>query len=378
MKHRRVLITSALAAFLAALPFPVSGQISLLGRRPEDKFLTNFWSQNLNASNAVAGLNAHAATTTVKWVDALLPLTITGKILSGSFTGTNAFRLLSYDSILALHQVFDFTLTNNTPVGTNVVSRTGFPESLLYKTLYSAVLGTAGNPNTFLSGIVKANNGTPLTAITPASGDNKVYLRHVIGGVSTNWVRVNEGIVAELQFATNAELATAQWVSNYVSTAGSGDVNGALSATSAQIARFRDATGKVITNSVVMIDDTGAVTGVASLAASGLVSAKNFVQAVSPLTYAATVALDFAGDGTKTLALAGNLAFSTQNLAAGRTITIRLIGDGSPRSLQFPAGWKFLGAAAPAQLAANKTAVLTATSFAADDSNVIAAYSATP
>lgn len=98
----------------------------------------------------------------------------------------------------------------------------------------------------------------------------------------------------------------------------------------------------------------------------------------STLTYAASVAVDFAGDDYKSLTLTGNVTFTSSNLAAPRSISVRIIGDGSIRTLTFPAGWKFLGAAAPASLAANKIAVLSVTSFGTTDANVVAAYSAEP
>jgi len=96
------------------------------------------------------------------------------------------------------------------------------------------------------------------------------------------------------------------------------------------------------------------------------------------LAYAASVVLDFAGADFQTVTLAGVLEFTTSNLAAGRSKTVRIIGDGSERALTFPGGWTFVGAAAPATLAANKTAVLTTTSFSTTDADVVAAYAAEP
>lgn len=96
------------------------------------------------------------------------------------------------------------------------------------------------------------------------------------------------------------------------------------------------------------------------------------------LDYAASVVLNFAGSAFQTLTLGGDITFTTSNLAAGRSKTIRIIGDGSSRSLAFPVGWIFVGAAAPTTLAASKVAVLTMTSFGTTDANVIAAYSAQP
>lgn len=98
----------------------------------------------------------------------------------------------------------------------------------------------------------------------------------------------------------------------------------------------------------------------------------------STLTYAASVAVDFDADGFKTVTLAGDIEFTTSNLAAGRSKTIRIVGDSSTRAFTFPASWKFVGAAAPASLAANKVAILTLTSFGTTDADVIAAYAAEP
>ena len=100
--------------------------------------------------------------------------------------------------------------------------------------------------------------------------------------------------------------------------------------------------------------------------------------AATTLDYAATVELDFAGVAFQTVTLAGAIEFTTANLASARSKTIRVIGDGSSRALVFPAGWKFIGSAAPASLAANKIAILTMTSFGTADSSVVAAYAAEP
>lgn len=96
------------------------------------------------------------------------------------------------------------------------------------------------------------------------------------------------------------------------------------------------------------------------------------------LSYDASVVLDFDGNGFQTVTLTGVIEFTTSNLAAGRSKTVRIIGDSSERALTFPAGWTFVGAAAPATLAANKDAVLTLTSFGTTDANVVAAYAVEP
>lgn len=98
----------------------------------------------------------------------------------------------------------------------------------------------------------------------------------------------------------------------------------------------------------------------------------------STLTYAATTDIDFTLADYRSLTLAGNVTFTTSNRAAPRARLIRIIGDGSSRTLTFPAGWIFTGNIAPTALAANKVAVLSVTCFGAADSDIIAAYSVQP
>ncbi len=97
----------------------------------------------------------------------------------------------------------------------------------------------------------------------------------------------------------------------------------------------------------------------------------------STLTYASTTDIDFAGNGYQTETLTGNVTFTTSNLTAGRSKTIRIIGDSTERNLAFP-GWVFVGAAAPSTIAGGKTAILTITSFGTTDGACVAAYAVEP
>jgi len=101
---------------------------------------------------------------------------------------------------------------------------------------------------------------------------------------------------------------------------------------------------------------------------------------VNTLTYAATVNLDM--DPVlpvyRALALTGDVTFTTSNLGPGRQVSIKIDCDSTLRNFTFPAGWTFIGAAAPTDLAADKTAVLSLVSYGASDTDVVAAYSAEP
>lgn len=97
----------------------------------------------------------------------------------------------------------------------------------------------------------------------------------------------------------------------------------------------------------------------------------------SVLPYTPTITLDLAGAALHSLAVAGNLTFTeTSNKAAARSKVVRLVGDGSARTLTFPPAWVFVGAAAPTSLAAGQVAILTLTCFGATEDDIVAGYAA--
>lgn len=112
--------------------------------------------------------------------------------------------------------------------------------------------------------------------------------------------------------------------------------------------------------------------------ATGLTTAKNVALQVGALSYATPKALDFSAHGFQTISLTGDITFTTSNKASGRMLSIKILCDGTGRAFTFPAGWIFVGAAAPSGIAASKTAILSLTCFGSNDSDVIAAYAEEP
>jgi hypothetical protein len=160
-------------------------------------------------------------------------------------------------------------------------------------------------------------------------------------------------------------------VATFLGTPSSANLRGALTDESGS--------GLILTTS----GDGSALTGITQSQVSGLTttdraSFANVKPTASTLTYAATTTFDCDGDGFKTVTLTGNITFASSNRAAGRSVTIRIVGDSSSRTLTWPAGWKWIGAAAPTSLAANKVAVLTVTFFGTADSDAVAAYAVEP
>jgi len=83
--------------------------------------------------------------------------------------------------------------------------------------------------------------------------------------------------------------------------------------------------------------------------------------------------IDFNEVQVQTISIAASTTFTTTNRASGLSKTIRIITDGTTRSLAFPSDWKFVGTK-PTEQAASKTGILTVTNFGTTDAYIVAAY----
>jgi len=86
--------------------------------------------------------------------------------------------------------------------------------------------------------------------------------------------------------------------------------------------------------------------------------------------------VDFDFDSTsavQTLSIAGTTTFTGSNYAAGKSITLFITTDGTERTLNFPAGWKFQGTKPTSQLA-SKVGTLTLLCSSTTEASVRAAY----
>jgi hypothetical protein len=96
------------------------------------------------------------------------------------------------------------------------------------------------------------------------------------------------------------------------------------------------------------------------------------------LAYASNININFQTFAGKRVALAGNVTFSGSGYLFGSYVIVRIVCDSSSRTLAFPSGWKFVGAAAPSSIAANKTAVMRLWSFGTVEADVVANYLVEP
>jgi hypothetical protein len=202
-------------------------------------------------------------------------------------------------------------------------------------------------------------------------------------GTQTMSTISDAGSLATLSAVTTTQITDGTIVNADINPSAAIALSKLATSTSANLASIiSDETGTGVLVFGTSPDFTTGITiggiAVPTISNTAAISGKTFTLPHSTLTYAATTNIDASVDEFRTVTLTGNITFSTSNLAAGRSKTIRIIGDGSSRTLAFPGGWTFVGAAAPTSLAANKTAILTITAFGSTDSTVIAAYAVQP
>ena len=107
---------------------------------------------------------------------------------------------------------------------------------------------------------------------------------------------------------------------------------------------------------------------------TGVTTLSRLVITQITVPYAATTNLNFDSLGTQTISLTGNLTLTSSNLGAGKSLLVRLVCDASLRTLVWPAAWKWVGAVAPANIAANKTGLLQLHCFGTSESDVVARW----
>jgi hypothetical protein len=97
------------------------------------------------------------------------------------------------------------------------------------------------------------------------------------------------------------------------------------------------------------------------------------------ITYASSVAFSFNSTySSARVDLTGNITFSATGHSYGAFLWVRVAADASIRNLAFPAAWTFIGGAAPASIAANKTGLLELFSCGTSESGVLARWTVQP
>lgn len=119
-------------------------------------------------------------------------------------------------------------------------------------------------------------------------------------------------------------------------TAGTGDVVGPASSTDEAVARYNLATGKLLQNSVLLVSDTGAVSGATTLAIGGALTGATTITASGEIK-GDTLAINDSNDSHKLTIL------TTSNLTADHTLT--LVPGDADRSVTLAGDLNVSGAA---------------------------------
>jgi len=96
----------------------------------------------------------------------------------------------------------------------------------------------------------------------------------------------------------------------------------------------------------------------------------------TPSTLATTGTVDISFDSNAVLTqgpLTGDITYTGSSYAAGSSVTVRVTNGSTERSASFPTNWVFVGTE-PTTIAANKTAILTVTSFGTTEADCVAAW----
>ena len=96
------------------------------------------------------------------------------------------------------------------------------------------------------------------------------------------------------------------------------------------------------------------------------------VAAIVPESAASEI--DFTGARIRSVAVDIDILFHTSNLAAGRSVALILVADGSSRDVTYPVAWVWLGTE-PTSIAAGKTGLLELWSTSEVNAGVVARWS---
>jgi len=214
------------------------------------------------------------------------------------------------------------------------------------------------------------------TNFTTATGDILTFLLHD----STNWQEISRNSVASIadNSITNAKLATGidavKLADGSVTNAEFQYINSLTSNAQTQISAKAPTANPTFTGTVTAsaLTTSGQITSNGNIqmgTGAKITNIKNLQHEVST----SGVDIDFSEDQLQTMSIASNITFTTTNRAVGLSKTIRIITDGTTRTLTFPSDWNFVGAK-PTEQAGSKTGILTLTNFGTTDAYIVAGY----
>ena len=211
---------------------------------------------------------------------------------------------------------------------------------------------------------------------TTATGDILTFLLHD----STNWQEVSRNSVASIPDGsiTNAKLDTGidavKLADGSVTNSELKYINTLSDNAQSQLDLKAPLANPTFTGTVSAsaLTTSGLITSNGNIqmgTGAKIINIKNLQHEIST----SGVDIDFSEDQLQTMSISANTTFTTTNRAVGLSKTIRIITDGTTRTLTFPSDWNFVGAK-PTEQAGNKTGILTLTNFGTTDAYIVAGY----
>lgn len=244
-----------------------------------------------------------------------------------------------------------------------------------------SIFNVSGSPVTNAGTIAVTLNSQPLLLESTSGAPAKLTVLSGVGGLTLNdifYAVIDTAGTPDSVKATIQQLFNTGIGLNASAALVAADIFPSVTAADS-IARA--ATVQQVHNSIGALANAGAlsvadIVAVVQSGVAGKTTLQGIVDLTAPsqtvLTYAATTDIDFNLAAYRTLALTGNVTFTTSNRAAAKSVTVKILCDGTPRTFTFPA-WKFMSTA-PTGIAAGKTGILSVTAFGANDSDCVAAY----
>lgn len=108
---------------------------------------------------------------------------------------------------------------------------------------------------------------------------------------------------------------------------------------------------------------------------SNSMGSRRFISTPTGATWGYPISsVDMTAGDMQTLNITDNAYIEMTNITAGQILTLRVICDGTNRTLSWPGPWVWLGFGAPGSMGAFKTGILTIYSFGTTESNIVASW----
>jgi hypothetical protein len=212
-----------------------------------------------------------------------------------------------------------------------------------------------------------------------------------VGNVSSTELGYLDGVTSALQTQLNAKanLSSPTFTGTPVAPTATTNTNTTQIATTAFVVGQAGTTNPLVNGTVAVgtsllysrqdhvhpTDTTRA--SISSPTFTGIIKADNYDIGLTTLN-SDSIALNFSAEtGLYTRSAAGTVTFTASNYRAGAIKTVRIVPGASNRTLNFPANWVFVGTK-PATVLANKTGILTVTSFGTTEADCVAAWAVQP